>query len=242
MMITSLQNDLIKYFVKLKEKKYRIEYGQYLVEGLHLVNEALDAKCVEQIISTNPLDYPGIETILVSEEVMAKISDVKTPQGIMAVCKMSVTEDTLGDVLLLDHLQDPGNLGTIIRSAIGFGFSTIVLEESVDIYNSKVIRASQGGIFKIHFVSEPLDVFMKKHPEIHYVATNVKNATPLKKVNRPNKRVGILIGNEATGLNELYQSMANETVTIEMSQMESLNAAIAASILMYEYNQMKGLK
>ena len=133
-MITSIQNETIKKIMKLKQKKYRDEYDLFLVEGFHLVEEARKAGCIQTLITTLDETFPE-DTLYVHSKVMEKIAFTKTPQPVMAVCKKQhQTLDTWKErYLLLDNLQDPGNLGTIIRSALALGYDQIIMSpESVD--------------------------------------------------------------------------------------------------------------
>ena len=150
MVITSLSNPKIKEIAKLKEKKYRDLNNSFLVETLHLVKEAYNAKLLKMIIlldgEKNP--YPDIDTIYVSAEVMKKISSLDSVTSIMGVASKRKEEEVSNKILILDSIQDPGNLGTIIRSSVAFSIDTIILSKNtVDMYNPKVLRASEGMIF-----------------------------------------------------------------------------------------------
>ena len=141
-MIESVNNERIKEYSKLNTKKYRDESGLFIVEGEHLVEEALKKTQAVEIYS---LDETYTQ---VSESVMRKLSSLSTPPNVLAVCKKLEEGELKGNILILENLQDPGNLGTIIRSSVAFNIDTIVLSlDSVDLYNSKVIRATQGMLF-----------------------------------------------------------------------------------------------
>ena len=146
MLITSLENERIKTYIKLQNRKYRKRNAKFIVEGMHLVLEAYKEGMIEEIILEEncvlPLDVPIIYT---TNEIIRKISTLETPSEVMAVCRMKDDKVEIGNkVLLLDQIQDPGNLGTIIRSAVAFGIETIILsKDTVDLYNPKVIRATQ---------------------------------------------------------------------------------------------------
>ena len=156
-MIESVNNERIKEYAKLNTKKYRDETGLFIVEGEHLVEEALKYMEVVEIFSLDGRD----NTTHVSLNVMAKLSDLKTPPKVLAVLKKRETEAAGWNSLVLDNIQDPGNLGTIIRSARAFGIDSIVLsEDSVDEYNSKVIRASEGMMFSTNIVRTNLRDFI----------------------------------------------------------------------------------
>ena len=156
MVITSLDNERIKNICKLQKKKFRDSTGLYLIEGEHLVLEAVKSNVIDTIIL---LDGENInvdcEKIYVSSDILKKISTMDNPPKIMAVCKKKKNDKIIGKkILLLDEIQDPGNLGTIIRSSVAFNVSTIVLSEKcVDLYNSKVLRATQGLFNHINIVN-----------------------------------------------------------------------------------------
>ena len=146
MKIESLTNTHVKEWVKLKNKKYRDEVGLFLIEGDHLINEARKKNLIKEIISiTNEqADF------YVTKEIMKKISSQVSIANNIAVCYKIKEQELKGNIVLLDNIQDPGNLGTIIRSAVAFGFKNIILsDDTVDLYNDKVIRASEGMIFHI---------------------------------------------------------------------------------------------
>ena len=149
MKITSVHNDLVKYWVSLKNKKVRDKERKFIIEGDHLINEAKKNNLIEYIISCVDIDAD----YFVTKEIMEKISDQKSISYNIAVINF-MPEDTInGNVLILDNLQDPGNLGTIIRSGVAFNIDTIVLsDDSVDLYNPKVVRATEGMLFNLNII------------------------------------------------------------------------------------------
>ena len=155
MLITSLDNDNVKKWKKLCKKKYRDEFGIYLVEGEHLVEEAYKSGVLDKVIVLDGESYSYDNIVYVSYEVMKAISSLDTPNKIMGVCKKKENIEIVGKrFLLLDGIQDPGNLGTIVRSAVAFNIDTIILSENtVDLYNPKVLRATQGMHFHINIIS-----------------------------------------------------------------------------------------
>ena len=160
MFITSLENDRIKRYIKLKERKYRKKTKTFIVEGLHSVLEAYKSGDIIELILEKdevlPLDVP---CVYVTTDIINKISSLETPSKVMALCKMKDYDNvTIGDrILLLDGIQDPGNLGTIVRSATAFNVDTIVLSpDTVDIYNPKVLRSTQGMIFHTSIIVKDL--------------------------------------------------------------------------------------
>ena len=235
MKITSLNNPKVIFWAKLKMKKYRDIEHLFIVESEHLVTEALKKGIVKEIITTEEKEYE-VPTYNVSTEIMKRISTLITPSKVMAVCEYLMPDDIKGDILLLDHIQDPGNLGTIIRSAVAFNFSTIIVsEDTVDFYNDKVIRSSEGMIFNINLVKDDLlsiiPVLKEKGYKIY--GTDVKKGKNIKTID--NKECAIIIGSEGKGMSIEVKELCDDFIYINMSKTcESLNAAVASSIIMYE--------
>ena len=242
MLYTSTQNEKIKNLRKLNNKKYRDENSLLLIEGEHLVLEAykkgyLKELLLEENTSLN-IDVP---TSYLTRNVMKFISELDNPSNIMGVCTKLVEQEKLGSkILMLDNVQDPGNLGTIIRSAVAFNIDTIILsDDTVDLYNSKVIRASQGMIFKINIVRKSLLGVIPNLKKQGYkiYTTNVKNGKSLKNVEKVSK-FAIIMGNEGLGVKESISSLADDFIYIDMAKdCESLNVAVAASIILYELDK-----
>lgn len=232
MNITSTQNEKVKYWSSLKNKKVRDREKRFLIEGDHLISEAKKNNLLEYTISVvDPnADY------FVTEEIIKKISEQKSISYNLGVAKF-IKEDTInGNVIILDKLQDPGNLGTIIRSAVAFNIDTIILsDDSVDLYNPKVIRATEGMIFQINILRRNLKEFIPVLKNLGYriIGTDVKSGQDIK--NLPKENVAIVIGNEGNGLSEYTKDLCTEFVKIPIDEAcESLNAGVAASIIMYE--------
>ena len=184
--LESLENKKVKEWTKLLNKKYRDEYGQFIVEGMNLVNEAYQNGYLEELIIEKgkvlPLD---VDTYYVTPEIMKKITSLDNPPTVIGICK-KLEEKELGDkILILDNIQDPGNLGTIIRSACAFNIDTIVLSEnSVDLYNPKVIRATQGMIFNVNVIEKDLSSFIPllKTQEYKIYGTDVDGGVNIKSI------------------------------------------------------------
>lgn len=226
-MITSLTNEKIKQFAKLNEKKYRDETGLFLVEGEHLVNDARQFGFLIETLSTES------EGTIVSSDVMKKISKLDCPPRIIGVCKKSNKSELTDRILILDAVQDPGNMGTLIRSAVGFGFNTLVLGPGcVDPYSPKVIRSTQGAIFRINLIYDDILSFINKLGDYDVYGTSLINGIPLGKI-KSTEKMAIILGNEGHGINkEILNKTSN--IFIEISNLESLNVSIAGSIIMYE--------
>lgn len=252
MMITSTSNEQIKNIIQLKEKsKVRKQKKQYVVEGLKMFSEVPkeDLRGVyvsEHFLKENEGKLQGVNFQTVSDSVFKKISDTVTPQGVLAV--VAQKESTLDEILnnrrknkscivVLDRLQDPGNLGTILRTAEGAGVSGIVMSsDCADIYNPKVIRSTMGSIFRVPFaVVDDLPAAVERIREkgITTYAAHLQGEDYNKGVFE--KDIALLIGNEAAGLSKEVSEKADQWIKIPMEgKVESLNAAVAAAILMYE--------
>jgi len=237
-MITSVDNKKIKEISKLNNKKYRKESGLFIIEGEHLVEEAYKHNLLLSVYSLYETNYPNSE--IVSELVMKKISNLDSIPNIIGVCKFKEESELGNKILILDGIQDPGNLGTIIRSAVAFSIDTVVLSnDTVDLYNSKVLRATQGMIFNINIINRDLFDFILKLKENNYkiYSTNVVNGIELKNIEFEEK-CAIIMGSEGNGVKKEIQDMSDENIYINMNSLcESLNVGVAASIILYELNK-----
>lgn len=243
MLITSTDNDRIKGYIKLKERKNRKKNNEFLIEGEHLVLEACKKGIVKEIIlEENTSFISNIPIVYVTKEIINKISELDTPTNIMAVCKMMDNKISGDKILLLDDIQDPGNLGTIIRSAMAFNVDTIVLSpNTVDLYNSKVIRATQGMMFHINIVIKELTDVIKelKTKKIPIYGTRVDSGTDVRVLRDENtSKYALIMGNEGNGVNPEILNMCDEYLYIKMNDnVESLNVGVATSIILYELNK-----
>ena len=234
-MIDSLDNKKIKEITSLKIKKYRDQYGLFLVEGKHLVDEAKKSGLLEEVILLDD-EYDFDKKLIVSEKVMKKLSFQDSLPSIMGVCKIKDNKLIGSKYLLLDGIQDPGNLGTIIRSSLAFGVDTIVLsKDSVDLYNDKVIRSTQGMIFHINIIRCDLeDVINKIKGDIKIIGTSLGDSTPLRSIDKL-ERYALIVGNEGNGVKKEILDLCDDIVRIEMNKdVESLNVGVATSIILYE--------
>ena len=237
MIITSVNNDKIKYIKSLKQNKNIEKEGKFIVETKNLVEEAMKSGILLETISLEECNYNVANTV-VSDNVMKSISNLSSIPDVIGICKIDNEEKELGNkIIILDDLQDPGNLGTIIRSSCAFNFDSIILSlNSVNKYNDKVIRSSEGMIFKKNVVKKDLIEFIPYLKSLGYkvYATDVVNGINVKDVDKDDK-LAIIIGNEGNGISEEIKALADKNIYINMnSNCESLNAAVAASILMYE--------
>lgn len=232
MKITSIHNDNVKYCVSLKNKKIRDKERKFIVEGDHLIEEARKNNLIEYIISC--VDEKA--DFYVTKEIMEKISDQKSISYNAAVVKFIPEDSVNGNVIILDNLQDPGNLGTIIRSSVAFNIDTIIISDtSVDLYNPKVVRATEGMIFNLNIIRRNLEEVIPVLKNLGYeiVGTDVNEGVDVRNISKEN--VAIVIGNEGSGMSDSVRNLCDEFINIKISKAcESLNAGVAASIIMYE--------
>ncbi len=226
-MITS---NKLKELVKLNKSKYRKELGLFIVEGDHLVQEA---KKLNLLVETYTIleDYPGTK---ISESEMKKICNTNTVCPVVGTCKIISNTSISNNVLILDRISDPGNLGTLLRSAKAFGFDTIFCSDnSVDYYNDKVIRSSQGAIFKLNLLTGNIIEFINELQLTHKVyGTNVVNGINIKEVEVQNK-IGLVLGNESTGISKEVFNILEKNIYVSMLETESLNVGVCGSIIMH---------
>ena len=244
MVITSLDNEKVKKYRKLKKRKYREEYEEFIVEGMHLVLEAFKSGIIEELIMEEnqalPLPCPYV---YVTREIIYKISEVDTPASVMALCRKLPDRDLVGSkFLILDEVQDPGNVGTIIRSAKAFDIDTVILSEnSVDIYNSKVVRATQGMLFHLNVISRKIDTIIDviKNREIPVYGSSVDYGMDVCELNKKDReKYALIVGNEGNGVRATTLEKCDKRLYIQMNEkVESLNVAVAASILLYEMDK-----
>ncbi|MCR5349595.1 MAG: RNA methyltransferase, partial [Acholeplasmatales bacterium] len=179
MVITSIDNPKIKLLIKLKEHKYRKKEQKFIVEGKHLVSEARQLGLLIEAYSIEKLD----SYITISKDIMKKICNTDTVVSEIGLCKIKEANTLTDKLLILDKVQDPGNMGALMRSAKAFGFNTMIIGNgSCDIYNDKVIRASQGAIFKLNFMFKDLNEFIPTLKDYTIYGTDVINGIDVKNV------------------------------------------------------------
>ena len=238
--ITSLSNPYIKDLSKLKDKKYLEKSDVFLVEGKHLVEEAYKNGCLKQILSDDEsLFIEGVDCVKVTYDIIKKITDTVNPQNIIGLVSKFNNEidiENIKSVVILDGVSDPGNVGTIIRTAAGLGIDLVVLSnDSVDLYNPKVVRSTQGALFSMKILKcdiKKLILDIKKNG-IKVFGTALDGSIELKKVSKP-ERFAIVLGNEAQGVKEEVLDLCDSKVKIDITdKVESLNVAIAGAIVMH---------
>lgn len=242
MVYTSTDNSKIKDLKRLNTKKNRDLEDSYLVEGKNLVTLAYKNGYLKQLILLEDTDFKlDVDTIYVNDKVMKYITELDHPTNIVGVCNKKHDIIKGNKILILDNVQDPGNLGTIIRSAVAFNFDTIVLSlDTVDLYNSKVLRSTQGLIFEANIVVADIkDVITNlKEKEFKIYATKVDGGKKIKDITFEDKVV-IVMGNEGSGVKKEIFELSDEYLYIPMSdKCESLNVGVATSIILYEIGEV----
>lgn len=257
--ITSKDNENIKYIKKLKEKKYRDQNGEYIIEGVRLIEEAINEEaliktivicdeCLENSTINQNLLYEiaKYNCIYVDKKIFLTLTDVVNPQGVLAVVsktnpdkKIDYNEDI---IVVLDCVQDPGNLGTILRTIDSIGLKQVILSKGCgEIYNPKVVRSTMGAIFRVNVI-EAENILeniaeLKKH-KFEILATSLEDSESIYNIEY-NKKV-IVIGNEGNGVSKEVLEKADKKIKIPMlGKTESLNASVATGIVLYEYVRQK---
>lgn len=237
-MITSPTNEKIKNLKKLQQAKYRKEMGYYLVHGEHLVAEAYDRGLLKEVITTEPNLLYDVPVINVSEQVLNFLSELSTPASVIGVVAIPKPRVINGNVLCLETIQDPGNLGTIIRSARAFGIKNIVMsDDTVDQFNNKVIRATQGAHFDLNILKTDLksELINLKAAGYTIYGTDVNSGTQLSSIH-PQQPYVIIMGSEGQGMSQALKDLCDQLINIETTdESESLNVAIATSIILYQF-------
>ena len=257
--ISSKENELIKHIKKLKDKKERDLSNEYIIEGIKLIQEAIQEKAkIKQIIICEECEkaeaipkeimyeIARYECIYITKKLYNYLTEVKTPQGILAVIEKESNEKNIDYtqeiIVALDGIQDPGNLGTILRTVDSIGLTQILVsKDTADSYNPKVVRSTMGAIFRVKIIEcEDLEETLKeiKKHKFEIVVTSLQTKNSIYDIDY-NKKV-IVIGNEANGVQEKIQQLADKKVKIPMlGKTESLNASVATGIILYEYVRQK---
>lgn len=230
-MIESKDNPQIKYLKKLQMKKYRDEHNEFLIFGEHLIEEAEKHGEIVNLYTTNH-EKKGL---LISESLMKELKFTKTAFDRLAVVKKIDKKVNSNKVLILEDVQDPSNVGALLRSAAAFGFKKVYISnKTADIYNERCIRATQGSIF--HLSVERTNIYQQinKLKEIGY-SVIVADVNEENEIGFTNK-LAIVLGNEGSGVTDEVKELADALVTIKTETVESLNVSVAGSILMYEWS------
>lgn len=246
--INSLTNETIAEYKKLKDKKYRLQKGLYMVEGLRMVSDAaaynqsikalfVDKTKIDKFESIISKTGSGCEVFILTEQVLNSLSDTVNSQGIIAAIQIKKTNifAPKSNCLILDGISDPGNLGTIIRTAAAFGFKDIYFINCADIYSPKVVRSTMSGIFQVNLFEtearEIISILKTAGYKIYCADLDGYNIKDFKKQDN----FALVIGSEAFGIRREFIEICDSKITIPMNKgTESLNAAVAAAIIMFE--------
>jgi RNA methyltransferase, TrmH family len=244
--IHSSKNPQVKQWKKLHTKKERENSGTFLIEGFHLLEEALKVDGIvseiivsEEVEIPHRINYGSVPVTQITKEIVKELAETETSQGIFAVCHIPQNEDVKGtSYLLLDAVQDPGNLGTIIRTADAAGIDTIIVGTgSVDIYNSKVLRSAQGSHFHLPILRGDLREWIERLKSLNtpIYGTALENGTIYTNI-KPTESFAIIVGNEGNGIQEGILAETDQNLYIPiLGKSESLNVAVATGILLYYF-------
>lgn len=242
--INSINNKTIKIAAALKEKKYRLQEGKFLVEGINLIKD-LPGENIEEIFlresnfssfeslcSEKLKENSSIHIHIVADSVFKKLTDTVSSIGIVAVCKKSLEKPLgKGNIAIFDRIRDPGNLGTMLRSTLAFGIKDVILIDCVDIYSPKVIRSSLGAIFHLNLMK--IDSLLDIHKLLHdyeIIVLDMKGTNIYEY--KTEKTFALVVGSEAEGVSKDIIAVGDSIVSIPMpgAIVESLNAAVSFSI------------
>ena len=232
-MIDSVNNEKIKYFKKLRDKKYILEEKKYIVESEHLVEEAYKSGLLLEVITSKSDTNYDVKTTLVSEKVLKSISLLPSAPNIMGVVKYKEGNEIVGNkIVLLDNVQDPGNVGTIIRSALAFNVDTVILSnDSVNLFNDKMIRSSEGTIFKMNVIKMDLRSAIEK---IHSLGIKVYYADMNGTIDLDNAKINdyaLVLGSEGKGISDYIKELSDESINIHMNNIcESFHVSVTVCI------------
>lgn len=237
-MITSLENKTVKQLTKLHQKKYRDD--KFLLLDENLIKCAKENNYLDTLVYCDELPFEFDNVIEVSRDVLNKISK-KDNLNYIGVGRPIKENDNYGSrVIILDHLQDPLNIGRIMEAAYLFGFDSIILsEESADIYNEKCLVNSKGAIFKLNIIHKNLneEIINLKNNGFKVYATGLRNKTKDMHEVKPENKMAIILGNEGSGVDSNLMDISDEIIKIDMVNIDSLNVAMAGSILMHYFSK-----
>ena len=241
--ISSRQNDKIKEVLKLRKSSYQKEVGLFIVEGFHLIEMASNSNLLEAVYTLEEIKNidASIPQYIINKDILDKISNYKNSQGALGIVRIKNHQEVQSNlVLYLDDVQDPGNVGTILRTALAFNFLDVILSNnSCSVYNEKVIQASQGAIFDLNIQNGDSSLLKElKNKGYKIIATSLQSSIPLEKLNISEKIV-LVLGNEAHGVSKEVLDLADESIRIDIDKIDSLNVAIAGAISMYYIKSQK---
>lgn len=237
-MITSLDNKTVKELTKLHQKKYRDD--KFLLLDEHLIKCAKENNYLETLVYCDKLPFEFDNTIEVSREVLNKISKKDNSNYIGVGRPIKENDNYQSRVIILDHLQDPLNIGRIMEAAYLFGFDSVILSnESADIYNEKCLVNSKGAIFKLNVTHKDLneEILNLKNLGFKVYATGLRKKTKDMHEVVPTDKLAIILGNEGSGVDNHLMDISDEIIKIDMVNIDSLNVGMAGSILMHYFSK-----
>lgn len=199
-----------------------------IIEGPHLVEIAQAKGLVHTVFSLEEL--PNIKTTLVSESVMKKLTQTNHVPPVAAVCKKPIRKSVTDKVLILEHVQDPGNVGTLLRTALAFGFDTVVLDRCADPFSAKVLRSTQGALFDLTLLETNVHAFKETHPDYTLIGTDLFGDSHAQ---HPSLPYALILGNEGQGMEKETRQLCDQLIKIPIKSIDSLNVGIAGGILMH---------
>lgn len=250
--ITSHANQKISKLIKLKNKKYRDKYSLFYIENFKIIIDARkdnfnfeEIFVAESFISKNKITFEKFindnkikKYYIIDDKISKKISNLDTPSGIYALYKkIGGKLNFKTPIIYLNEINDPGNLGAILRSALAFGFVNIVVDEKcADLYNFKTLNAAKNSFFKLNItIDENLNVLKKIKKEMPVYAARMEDAININ-IMKPDKKYCLVFGNESRGVDEKIQGISDKFIKISIKNIESLNVATAASIIMHKFS------
>ena len=231
--ITSKDNKRIKELVKLG---MRPSPDRFVIEGYHAIEVAFTSHHLKEVYCLEDPHLPNIPTYVVNEAILKKVSKANTFEKIIGVASIETKKEYGNRVLILDRLQDPGNIGTLLRTAASFGFEDVVfLKGTCSPFNYKAVASCEGALFhaNLHFESGIDCIQSLKQQGFHIFGSALRNAKPLENCSLKHEKIGLILGNEGQGMSEELLSITDENIKISMQTMESLNVGIAGGILMH---------
>lgn len=226
----------------LKDKKFKRDNGLFVVEGNKFCRDLLNSDIAIVHTITNDKNLTGFPNIeVVSDKMLSSLATTKTNQEIICVCKVKEYGiESIGNSLILDNLQDPGNVGTLVRSALAFGFDDIYLIEGADPYSEKVIRSSAGTILNVRLHICDFETIKKNKDKIaDLLVVADMDGENIDKIHLPKSRFAVIIGNEGQGVSDKFINLSNTKISIPMrAGVESLNAGVAGSIIMQKLGKI----
>ena len=237
-MIESVNNEKAKYYKKLRDKKFILEFNKYIVEGEHLVGEAYKAGVLEEILCSDDCLFTDIKCVKLSPKVMRYISNLQSVPRVMGVVKFEQSSQIRGrKIVILDNVQDPGNVGTIIRSALAFNVDTVIFSsDSVTLFNDKMVRASEGTIFNMNVVrmdlKDAIDIIKSNGIKLYYADMYGKENLDDMLVSE----YALVLGSEGQGISNYIKEVSDSSIRIPInSSCESLNVSVSGGIIMYKF-------